>query len=87
MAFFKQTMEFPVGTIEDLTEVYCTSDGAASQCKHMASFSNLHHKDDLVCMSWCLSSHCHMTGVCGGEAIKRTAREVNLQNLQNSSKL
>jgi len=59
--FSKQTMEFPVGTMKDLTEVYCTSDGAVSQCKNMASFSNLHHKDDLVCMSWFISSHCHMT--------------------------
>jgi hypothetical protein len=79
--FFNQTMEFPVGTIKDLTDVYCTSDGAASQCKNMASFSNLHHKDDLVRMSWCNSSHCYVTGTCGGEAIKRMARQVNLQKL------
>ena len=74
----KQTMEFPVGTMKDLNEVYCTSDGAASQCKNMASFSNLHHKDDLVCMSWCTTSHCHVTRTCGGVAIKRKARELNL---------
>jgi len=74
-------MEFPVGTMKDLTEVYCTSDGAASQCKNMASFSNLQREDDLVCMSWCTSSHCHITGTCGGGAIKRMSREVNLQNL------
>ena len=74
-------MEFAVGTMKDVTEVYCTFDGAASQCKNMASFNNLHHKDDLVCMSLCNSSHCHMTGTRGGGAIKRMAREVNLQNL------
>jgi len=74
-------MEFPVGTVKDLTEVYYTSDGAASQWKNMTSFSNLHHKDDLVCMSWCTSAHSHMTGTCGGGAIRRKAREVNLQNL------
>jgi len=79
--FFKQTMGFPVVTMKDLTEVCCTSDGAASQCKNMASFSTLHHKDNFICMSWCTSSHCHMTGTCGGGAIKRMAREVNLQNL------
>jgi hypothetical protein len=81
MVFFKQTMEFPVVTMKDLTEVYCTSDGAGLQCKIMASFSTLHHKDDLLCMSWCTSSHCHMIGTCGGGAIKRMARKVNLQNL------
>jgi hypothetical protein len=74
-------MEFPVGTMKGLTEVYCTSDAAASQFKHMAGFSNLHHKDDLVCMSWCTSSHCHVTRTCGAGAVIRMAREVNLQNL------
>jgi len=69
VGFFKQTMEFPVVTMKDLIEVYCTSDVAASQCKNMASFSTLHHKDDLLCMSWCTTSHCHMTGTCGGGAI------------------
>lgn len=36
--FSKQTMEFPAGTMKDLTEVYCTSEGAASQCKKHGKF-------------------------------------------------
>jgi len=79
--FLRKTMELPAGTMKDLTEVCCTSEGAALQCKNMTSFSNLHHKDDLVCMSWCTSSHCHVTSICDGGAIKRMAREINLQNL------
>jgi hypothetical protein len=54
-------MEFPSGKLKDLTEIYYFSDSAASQYKNMTGFSNLHHKDDLVCMPWDTSSQRHMT--------------------------
>jgi hypothetical protein len=85
--FSKQTMEYSVGKTKDLTEVYCSSDGATSQCNNKANFSNFHHKDDLVRWSWCTASHCHTTGTWGGRTITRKARKVNLHNLYRNRKM
>jgi hypothetical protein len=83
--FQSKLCSFVSGKLEDLTKIYCFSDGIALQYKNRKNFINLcYHKNDFgMDAEWHFFAASHGKDVSDriGGTIKRLARKASLQNL------